>query len=123
MKQVDNYIERRAHLKDLTDEELFKRFWELAEKIVSPLLDMGYRYTTPAIERSVLLRMGFSSLEVKPIVDGAMQRSLMGKGCGNIVWRLAKEKNLSIRQAGLALSNGDEWDTVEKIFKKQGVES
>lgn len=121
MKQTDDYIERRAHLKDLTDEELFTRFWELADKIVTPFLDLGYRYTTPSIERSVLLRMGFSSLEVQPIVNGAIQRSLMGKGCGNIVLRLAKEKGLSIREAGLALSDGREWETVEKIFKKQEV--
>lgn len=118
MKRADEFEQRRGHLKDLSDEQLYDRFWELAEKIVEPMLELGYKYTTPAIERSVLLRMGFSSLEVKPIVEGAMKKSLMGKGCGNIVWRLADEKGISIREAGLALAEGREWDTVEKMFKE-----
>lgn len=116
MKRIDEYEQRRDHVKDLTDQQLHDRFWELAENIVAPMLDLGYHYTTPAIERSILLRMGFSSLEVKPIVDGTIKRSLMGKGCGHIVWRLAEEKGISIRAAGLALAADEEWDTVEKIF-------
>jgi D-ornithine 4,5-aminomutase subunit alpha len=117
VKRSDEYEVRGAHLKDLTDQQLYDRFWELADKIVEPLLELGYQYTTPAIERSVLLRMGFSSLEVKPIVEGAMKRSLMGKGCGHIVWRLAEEKGITIRKAGLALAADTEWETVQKMFE------
>lgn len=120
MKRQDDFEARRAHLKDLTDEQLYQRFWDLAEKIVDPMLDLGYRYTTPAIERSVLLRMGFSSLEVKPIVDIAIQKGLMGKGCGNIVWRLSEAKRVSIREAGLALSEGRCWDEAEALFDREG---
>ena len=80
VKRADDYEIRRKHLAELSDEELKKRFWELAEKIVDPMLALGYKNTTPAIERSILLRMGFSSLEVKPIVEGAMRKGLMGKG-------------------------------------------
>ena len=112
-----NFEERRAHLKDLSNEELKNRFWELAEKIVDPFLTLGYENTTPAIERSVLLRMGFSSLEAKPIVDGALERGLLGHGAGNIVYRLSKEKNLSIRDAGLSLIDGKSWDDVVEMFK------
>jgi D-ornithine 4,5-aminomutase subunit alpha len=119
VKRTDEYEQRRQHLKDLSDQQLHDRFWELAEKVVQPMLDLGYKYTTPSIERSVLLRMGFSSLEVKPIVEGAMKKSLMGKGCGNIVWRLAEEKGISIREAGLALASGKEWDTVESMFQSK----
>jgi len=36
--------------------------------VVDPLLEYGRTHTTPSIERSVLLRMGFSSLEAKPLV-------------------------------------------------------
>ena len=117
MKREDNFAERRKHLKDLSSEELRERFWKLAEEVVEPLLKLGYENTTPAIERSVLLRMGFSSLEVKPIVDGAMERGLLGHGAGNIVYRLSKETGTSIREAGLNLVNGKQWEQAEKLFK------
>jgi D-ornithine 4,5-aminomutase subunit alpha len=121
MKRADDFEERREHLKALSDEQLYDRFWELAEKIVDPLLELGYKNTTPAVERSVLLRMGFSSVEVKPIVEGAMKKGLMGKGCGNIVWRLAEKKNITIREAGLLLAEGKEWDTVDTLFDREAA--
>lgn len=116
MKRADDYAVRREHLKNLSDEELKQRFWELAEKIVEPMLELGYKNTTPAIERSILLRMGFSSLEVKPIVEGVIKKGLMGKGAGNVVWRLSKKLGVSVREAGVALSEGKYWDEVEKLF-------
>jgi len=116
MKRNDDYQERRAHLADLTDEQLYTRFWELAERIVDPMLELGRKNTTPAVERSVLLRMGFSSVEVKPIVEGVMKKGLMGKGCGNVVWRLAEKKGISVREAGLLLADGKEWDSVDALF-------
>ncbi len=67
MKRTDNFEERRGHLKNLTDDELKGRFWELAEEIVEPLVDLAKKNTTPSIERSVLLRMGFSSIEAKAL--------------------------------------------------------
>ena len=117
MKRDDCFEKRRAHLRDLTPEQLKERFWKLAEQVVDPLLKLGHENTTPAIERSVLLRMGFSSLEVKPIVDGAMERGLLGHGAGNIVYRLSKENGVSIRDAGLSLIDGKTWDQAVKIFK------
>ena len=69
MKRADDYAQRRAHLANLSDEELYNKFWNLAEEIVDPLLELGRKNTTPSVERSILLRMGFSSLEVKPIVE------------------------------------------------------
>jgi len=114
----DNFQERRAHLKGLSEEQLRARFWELAEKVVDPLLTLGYENTSPAIERSVLLRMGFSSLEVKVIVDGAIERGLLGHGAGNIVYKLAKSKNIDIREAGLSLVEGKAWDEAAALFGK-----
>ena len=116
MKRQDDFEKRRQHLKDLTDEQLYEKFWSLAGEIVQPMLDLGYKNTTPSIERSILLRMGFSSLEVKPIVEGVMQKGLMGKGCGNVVWRLAEKKGISAREAGLLLADGKEWDSVNSLF-------
>ena len=117
MKRQDDFESRREHLKDLTDEQLEQRFWELANKLVDPLLEMGREYTSPAIERSVLLRMGFSSIEAKAIVDGCRERSLMCYGAGNVVYRLAKAKNMDIRPAGVELANGNLWDDAAKLFE------
>ncbi len=116
MKRADDYEQRRQHLANLTDEELEKRFWDLAEKVVDPLLELGKKNTTPAIERSILLRMGFSSVEIKPIIEGVMNKGLMGKGAGNVVWRLSKKLGVTVREAGLALSQGKHWDLVDTLF-------
>lgn len=117
MKRDDDFNDRHEHLKDLTDEQLEQRFWELANKLVDPLLEMGKEYTSPAIERSVLLRMGFSSIEAKAIVEGCVERSLMCYGAGNVVYRLAHAKGMEIRPAGLALVNGELWDDAADLFK------
>lgn len=117
MKRADDFQERRKHLANLSEEELEKRFWDLAFEIVDPIVDLAYKNTSPSIERSVLLRMGFSSLEAKPIVDGAIERGLLGKGAGNLVYRLAKEKDMGIRDAGLKLAEGEMWDDVVEMFK------
>lgn len=118
MKREDDFQERRKHLESLSEEELEQRFWELAEQIVDPLVDLAYKNTSPSIERSVLLRMGFSSLEATSIVNGAVERGLLGKGTGNLVYRLAKEKDMSIRDAGLALSEDKMWEDVVVMFKE-----
>lgn len=117
MRREDDYLQRRAHLANLTDEALHERFWELANQLVEPMLEAGRRYTTPAIERSVLLRMGFSSVEAKLIVQGAIEHQLMGKGCGHVVWRLAEEQGLPLREAGIRLSQGAEWDEAVRLLK------
>lgn len=117
MKREDDFQERRKKIANLSNEELYQRFWELTEKVVDPFLELGRKNTTPSIERSVLLRMGISSLETKPIVDGCMDRGLMGKGAGHVVYRLAKEKELSIKEAGTMLASGEGWDEVSAVFK------
>lgn len=103
IKREDDFQAKRAHLSAMSDEELKARFWALTEQLVDPLLALARENTTPAIERSVLLRMGFSSLEAKSIVDVCMEKSLLGHGAGNVVYRYARHVNLSIREAGLAL--------------------
>jgi D-ornithine 4,5-aminomutase subunit alpha len=117
MKRNDDYLERRAHLADLSDKQLEERFWELANKLVDPLLQMGYEYTSPSVERSVLLRMGFSSIEAKAIVEGCMEHDLMSHGAGHVVYRLAKERNMELRDAGVALADGKLWNEAEKLFE------
>lgn len=110
-------MQRRAHLANLSDQELYERFWSIVGDIVDPLLELGQKNTSPAIERSVLLRMGFSSIEAKAIVDGVIDRGLMGKGAGHVVYKLAKEKGMSVREAGVALASGKMWQDVVDLFK------
>ncbi len=76
MKRDDDFAERRKHIADLSDDELYARFWDLTTQVVTPLYELGRNNTTPSVERSVLLRMGVSSLDAKPIVDQCMDRGL-----------------------------------------------
>lgn len=122
MKRQDDFNKRREHLKNLTDEELKNRFWELAGNLVDPMIELAYKNTSPSIERSILLRMGFSSIEAKSILEGVLDRNLMSKGAGHVVYKLAKELEISVREAGLKLADGHHWDDVERLFRG-GVES
>lgn len=117
IKRADDFEARRQHLKNLSDEELRQRFWSLAEEIVKPLVDLGYNNTTPSIERSVLLRMGFSSLEAKAIVEQTIDRGLMGKGTGNVVYRVAKKLGRDYREVGREMADGQHWDTALEVFE------
>ncbi|MDR0909096.1 MAG: ornithine aminomutase subunit alpha [Spirochaetaceae bacterium] len=110
MKRVDDFEARRQHLSKMTDNELYDYFWELSAKVVDPLLELGRTHTTPSIERSVLLRMGFSSIEAKAIVEKCIDKGLMGKGAGHCVYRLSQKKGIGIRDAGLTLAKGEGWE-------------
>lgn len=117
LKREDDFEERRAHLRNLTDEQLKDKFWNLAEKIMDPMLEIAKTHTTPSIERSVLLRMGFSSLEAKPLVEESINRGLIKFGAGHIVYIISKIKNIPIRQSGLELIEGKHWDDAIKYFE------
>lgn len=118
MERKDDFQERRKHLANLSDEQLNQRFWELLDKVVDPLAELAKTHTSPAIERSVLLRMGFSSLEAKAIVEKTQQLGLLGKGAGNIVLRAAKITGRPYREAGLELVQGNLWPQIEAEFAK-----
>lgn len=116
MVRPDDFEERRRHLAGMSDEELARYFWELADKVVQPLVELARTHTSPSIERSVLLRMGFSSLEAKAIVDRCVERGLLGKGAGHVVWKLATARGMSVREAGVALAEGRMWDEAVSLF-------
>jgi D-ornithine 4,5-aminomutase subunit alpha len=118
MNREDDFEVRRQHIAGLTDQELYDRFWALTQEAVEPLLELGRKNTTPSIERSVLLRMGISSLDTKPIVEGCMDRGLMGKGAGHVVYKLAQAEGISVQEAGTLLANGKHWDEVVAMFRK-----
>jgi D-ornithine 4,5-aminomutase subunit alpha len=118
-RKVD-FEEKAKHLMNMTDEELDKYFWDLVEKIVDPLIDLASTHTSPSIERSVLLRMGFNSMEAKALVDKFFEKHILGKGAGNIVYTIAKEHNIDYIQAGRDLIAGKYWDDVDRIFVHGG---
>ena len=110
VERPDDFDSRRERLARLSDAELHARFWELTEKIVAPLLDEARTHTSPSIERSVLLRMGFSSLESKALVAGMQERGLLAHGAGRLVLELAQSKGIDVRTAGSELLAGRSWD-------------
>ncbi|MGY4687461.1 ornithine aminomutase subunit alpha [Petrotoga sp. DB-2] len=116
-ERVDDFQERSKKLQNMTDEELDNYFWKLVEKVVDPLVNLAETHTSPSIERSVLMRMGFNSLQAKALVDKIVQENLLSKGAGNVVYKIAKQKNMGIMETGEALLNGRFWDDVENIFR------
>lgn len=117
MKRADDFAERRKHIANLTDEELYNRFWDLTAKVVDPLLELGRKNTTPSVERAVLLRMGVSSLDTQKIVEGCMDRGLMPHGAGHVVYKISKLKDISIREASIKLAQGEYWEDAVAAFK------
>jgi D-ornithine 4,5-aminomutase subunit alpha len=82
--------------------------------LVAPLIKEARTHTTPSIERSVLLRMGFSSVEAKRLVDQMGERRLLGHGAGRQLLELAKAKKISVREAGTALLAGRYWEELPR---------
>lgn len=116
MKREIDFEERRKHLVNLTDEELMARFWELTDQVVTPLLDIAQKHTSPSIERSVLLRMGFNSIEATKIVNKCLEYGLLGKGAGHVVWKYSEANNIPISTAGEQLLEDRNWENVKKFF-------
>ncbi len=109
-ERADDFETRRAHLRKLSDRELHDYFWELVDRVVAPLIAEARSHTTPSIERSVLLRMGFSSQQSRDLVAHLQQRELLGHGAGRLVLELAKLKQIPVREAGEALLQGRHWE-------------
>lgn len=114
--RVDDFEKRRKHLVHLSDKELKQKFWDLADKATDPLIVLAKKNTSPAIERSVLLRMGFSSLEANDLVKLVIKYNLMGKGAGHVVYRYSQLKKLPIRDAGLHLLEEKGWNEIMSSF-------
>ncbi|MFW5790447.1 MAG: ornithine aminomutase subunit alpha [Bacillota bacterium] len=106
-ERKDDFQKRREHLADLSDQELKDRFWELAEQVVDPLADLAKTHTSPSIERSVLIRMGFNSLDAKAIVKKIHEADLLGKGAGHVLLKLSEKEGMEIKEAGLAIKEGN----------------
>ena len=110
LERPDDFESRREHLRSLSDEALHRYFWELVDKIIEPLVEEARTHTSPSIERSVLLRMGFSSIESKQLVDRMHECNLLGHGAGRHILELSRAKGISVRDAGMALLEGRYWE-------------
>ncbi|HEY5548336.1 MAG TPA: D-ornithine 4,5-aminomutase subunit OraS [Coriobacteriia bacterium] len=113
MAREDTFKEARAHLQELTDEQLEARFWSLAQQVVDPLVELARTNTSPSIERSVLMRMGVDSQTCMAVVAECEKRGLLGHGAGNIVLYCSQELECDAPIAAAGLAAGDGWDLVE----------
>jgi len=120
IQRNDDFEERSLHLRNLSDEELDRRFWELAERIVEPLINLAETNTSPSIERSVLLRMGLDSFQAGAIVTKANEHGLLGKGAGNLVITYAKNNSLALEKAVEDLATGKGWEQLISSFRGGG---
>ncbi len=112
MAREDTYLQIRGHLDALSDEQLEARFWELAQQVVDPLVELARTHTSPSIERSVLMRMGVDSLTCMAVVGECEKRGLLEHGCGSVVLCCAREWSIPAPEAARRLAAGEGWDVV-----------
>ena len=117
LKREDDFELRREHLKSLRDDELKERFFKLTDMVTDPLIELAKNSTTPSIERSVLLRMGFSSIEAKEIVERIIDAGLMGKGAGNVVLRVSEKLGANYLAVGRDMAEGLHMDLAIEAFR------
>ena len=113
MVRPDTFHEVRQHLADQSDRQLEARFWQLAEKVVEPLVELARTHTSPSIERSVLMRMGVDSLTCSAVVAECEKRGLLGHGAGHVVLVCMQEWDCGAPEAARGLAAGEGWDIVE----------
>ncbi len=114
---MSEFDKKRSHLLDLSDEELHERFWQLTDQLVNPLIQLAKEYTSPSIERSILLRMGFSSIEATTIVKNIINENMLEYGAGNLVLRYSIIKKFSVREAGMMLLNHEGFIQLKEYFE------
>jgi len=101
--RITRFEERRRELRQMTDEQLKARFWELCEQVMAPVVELARTHTSPSIERSVLLRMGIDSLSSHGVVERIHQAGLLGKGAGHVVLEVARRDGTDVRGAAAAI--------------------
>jgi len=112
--RIKKFEARRQELEKLSGEQLKARFWELCNKVVEPMVEYGRKYTSPSIERSVLLRMGIDSQTSQAVVSRINEAGLLGKGAGHVVLKVSQKRNTDIRQAAKMIA--EDKTAVEGLF-------
>ena len=115
MSREDTYLQVRGHLAELSDEQLEARFWELAQQVVDPMVELARTHTSPSIERSVLMRMGVDSQTCVVAVGECETRGLLGHGAGHVVLVVMQALDIDAPAAARRLADGDAeaWDVVD----------
>lgn len=113
MVRPDTFKEVREHLADMSEPQLEEHFWQLADEVVAPLVELARTHTSPSIERSVLMRMGIDSLTCGAVVAECEKRGLLAHGAGHVVWVCMQEWDCSAPDAAARLADGDGWDIAE----------
>lgn len=103
--RIKKFEARRQQLKNMNDEQLKTRFWELCNKMVEPMVDYGRKYTSQSIERSVLLRMGIDSVTSQGVVSKINEAGLLGKGAGHVVLKVSQKLKIDIREAARRIND------------------
>ena len=101
--RITRFEKRREELRQMTDEQLKARFWELCDRVVEPVVDLARTHTSPSIERAVLLRMGIDSLSSHGVVERIYQAGLFGKGAGQVLLKLAEKQGTDVKRAATAI--------------------
>ena len=112
MAREDTYLQIRGHLAELSDEQLEARFWELAQQVVDPLVELARGHTSPSIERSVLKRMGVDSPTSMAVVGACEKRGLLGHGAGQVLLHCSTTWSCAAPEAARRLAAGEGWDVV-----------
>lgn len=98
-ERVAAYEARQAELAKLSDDDLKARFWELANGLMTPVIELARTHTSPSIERSILMRMGIDSVSTHPVVDAIHDSGLLGKGAGHVLLKLAHQQDVDVKAA------------------------
>lgn len=118
MKRADDFAERRKHIANLTDQELYDRFWALIRAGGCPAAGAGPQEYHP-LGRACRAAADGHLLSGNPEDCGGLYgHSLMSHGAGHVVYKLSREKNLSIPEAGHLLAQGKYWDEAAALFKE-----
>ncbi|GAB4275111.1 MAG: ornithine aminomutase subunit alpha [Candidatus Rifleibacteriota bacterium] len=112
--RMKKFEARKKELEKMSDDELKQRFWELCNKVVEPMVEYGRKYTSPSIERSVLLRMGIDSPTSQGVVSRLQEAGLLGKGAGHVVLRVSQNYNIEVREAAKKIA--DDKSVIEGLF-------
>jgi D-ornithine 4,5-aminomutase subunit alpha len=115
-RRIARYEQRREELKQMTDEQLKARFWELCNQVVEPMVDLARTHTSPSIERAVLLRMGIDSLSSHGVVERIYQAGLLGKGAGHVLLKLAHKQGTDVKAAAAAIL--EDKDVLHGLFQE-----
>lgn len=116
MHRNSDYQMRRKHLAKLSEGELDKKFWDLANQIVEPLVELAFGHTSPSIERSVLLRLGFDSMAAVSAVKRIEELGLLGHGAGNVLMKLGRTMDIDVLQAAEVISTEDGGAKARALF-------